>query len=545
MQLSDRENKTLNELLQVNLVSKNVYNEKSSKKKPKSFKFLYMDNIGTYRKDQNCRNRPQLTSTSFYQNFKKNNKTNRKLSYKPKRLVKLYGGEIPLKMVGKATLDCTKTFYKEDGDNFEKKMSNFGKKNKIYFPSDNEIIDSNNQAEFKATSGVKFAHCSNNFYKLKRNIDIISEGRKRNYDDLFNKIMKLLDTQSQQFFIDDIHENNYLNQTPTMSSTVNTLCTPRSNTLNYKSISIEKNTNFKIRKIISLCLDINSTFYKFLNVILTELREKHDENMKLMKKSNEQEIRVIQISKELENLQKYHNRYDVNAKIYLRQGRENSIKHIKEVFNRKENEYIINIYKLEDEIRNLTVLLNKNKEYYNKLKETEKEVEKSKKQNEEMKFIFNKEIHEKIIQNANEKDKEEELNNKLHDLEDTIDKLKEEQEINKRKEIETTAKVKKIRMIVNEKTENILMLNEELEWFIREYHKEKFNHNNTKAALQILENRLFKDDDRIDGEKSRKEESGKKDKNDVNNIKESNNITQKDENKETTKLSLNVSSDSN
>ncbi len=357
--------------------------------------------------------------------------------------------------------------------------------------------------------------------------------------------MKLLDTQSQQFFIDDIHENNYLNQTPTMSSTVNTLCTPRSNTLNYKSISIEKNANYKIRKIISLCLDINSTFYKFLNVILTELREKHDENMKLMKKSNEQEIRVIQISKELENLQKYHNRYDVNAKIYLRQGRENSIKHIKEVFNRKENEYIINIYKLEDEIRNLTVLLNKNKEYYNKLKETEKEVEKSKKQNEEMKFIFNKEIHEKIIQNANEKDKEEELNNKLHDLEDTIDKLKEEQEINKRKEIETTAKVKKIRMIVNEKTENILMLNEELEWFIREYHKEKFNHNNTKAALQILENRLFKDDDRIDGEKSRKEESGKKDKNDVNNIKESNNITQKDENKETTKLSLNVSSDSN
>lgn len=50
-----------------------------------------------------------------------------------------------------------------------------------------------------------------------------------------------------------------------------------------------------------------------------------------------------------------------------------------------------------------------------------------------MKFLFNKEIHEKIIQNANEKDKEEELNNKLDDLEETIDKLKEDQEINKRK----------------------------------------------------------------------------------------------------------------
>ena len=65
-------------------------------------------------------------------------------------------------------------------------------------------------------------------------------------------------------------------------------------------------------------------------------------------------------------------------------------------------------------------------------------------------------------------------------------------------------------MIVNEKNENILMLNEELEWYLREYQKEKFNHNNTKAALQILENRLFKDDDnKTDGEKSKKEEKKK------------------------------------
>ena len=42
------------------------------------------------------------------------------------------------------------------------------------------------------------------------------------------------------------------------------------------------------------------------------------------------------------------------------------------------------------------------------------------------------------------------------------------------------------------------MLNEELEWYIREYEKEKYNHNNTKIALQILEKRIFKDNDKKD-----------------------------------------------
>ena len=94
-------------------------------------------------------------------------------------------------------------------------------------------------------------------------------------------------------------------------------------------------------------------------------------------------------------------------------------------------------------------------------------------------------------------------------------------------------------MIVNEKNENILMLNEELEWYLREYQKEKFNHNNTKAALQILENRLFKDDDKTDGDKSKKEESDEVKENNIKNNKK------EEENKDAPKLVLNISHDSN
>ena len=171
--------------------------------------------------------------------------------------------------------------------------------------------------------------------------------------------------------------------------------------------------------------------------------------------------------------------------MYLAKARENTINNIKNLFNKKENQYKINMYKLEDEIKDLTYLLNKNKDYYTKYKEKEDEIKESKKQRDEYKYLYNKEMQEKIMLHANDKDKEEEYNKKVNELEDTIDELKEEIEMNKRKEIEANAKLSKMMMILHEKNENILMLNEELEWFMREYNKKKND-------LKVLENRVFK-----------------------------------------------------
>ena len=44
---------------------------------------------------------------------------------------------------------------------------------------------------------------------------------------------------------------------------------------------------------------------------------------------------------------------------------------------------------------------------------------------------------------------------------------------------------------IEEKNENLMMMNEELEYYIREYNKEKYNHSNTIAALRSLENRIY------------------------------------------------------
>ena len=552
-QLSEKDKKTLNALLQVNLLSR--HSEKNIKQKPNSLKFLNTGNFSNYisYKELTYRNLPNTTTSTFYPNTERGSKTSRKrLVFKPKRLVKLYGGEIPLKLIGKSTFDFTKTFYKMEEDEFEKKINSAGKKNKIFSPIEKELKNINPETEIKTTYGVKFAQIINNFCKFKKNIELVSKNRKRIYEELFNQILKLLDIQSHIFFKEDIEDKSNLYKT---SSTFNTILSQKANIINYKTISEDKNNNIisnKIKKIISLCLEIDSTFYKFINLILNDLNEKNNDNLKLSKKSKEHEIRNNQISKELDELKKYNSRYDVMSKIYLKQGKENNIKKIKENYNKKENEYILNIYKLEDEIRNLTILLNKNKEYYNKLKETEKEVEKNKKENEEIRFYFNKQLNEKIAQNANEKDREEELNNKINDLEDNIDKLKEEIEGNKRKEIETNAKVKKVRMIIDEKNENILMLNEELEWFRREYDKEKFNHKNTQIALQILENRIYKDDGKINEKNEKEEIEENKDikENKLNNkkskIRKDKNLSKKFiKRKEEKAFKLNLSSDSN
>ena len=173
--------------------------------------------------------------------------------------------------------------------------------------------------------------------------------------------------------------------------------------------------------------------------------------------------------------------------MYLAHARANTINNIKNLFHKKENEYKISMYKMEDEIKDLTYLLNKNKDYFNKFKEKEAELILSKRQRDEFKFLYNKEIQEKILQNSNERDKEEELNKKVNDLEDAIDELKEEQEESKRKEIESNAKLSKMMMILNEKNEIIHMVNEELEWYIRELNKKK-------NEFKILENKIFKND---------------------------------------------------
>ena len=66
-----------------------------------------------------------------------------------------------------------------------------------------------------------------------------------------------------------------------------------------------------------------------------------------------------------------------NKKIFEEKEKENAIKIIKDKYIHKENEYIITMHTLQEEIYSLIKLLDRNKNYYNKFKEVEKEINES------------------------------------------------------------------------------------------------------------------------------------------------------------------------
>ena len=115
---------------------------------------------------------------------------------------------------------------------------------------------------------------------------------------------------------------------------------------------------------------------------------------------------------------------------------------------------------------------------------------------------LNKELQDKNLEYALEKDQKEELIIKLDELNESIKELKEERDNNKRIEIENNALILKMKMVLNEKNEHLMMMNEELEHYIREYEKEKINHQNSLNTLRAMENRIYNKDKQQDKEKN-------------------------------------------
>ena len=85
---------------------------------------------------------------------------------------------------------------------------------------------------------------------------------------------------------------------------------------------------------------------------------------------------------------------------------------------------MILIYKLEDEIRNLTILLEKNKYYYDEYKNISREIDKNKRQRELLKIKFHKELQDTNVKILIEKDNQEELKVKIEKLNERIEEMK-------------------------------------------------------------------------------------------------------------------------
>ena len=348
-----------------------------------------------------------------------------------------------------------------------------------------EAFKSDPNYENKTQFIIKYSTNIEQFNKHKKNVDNITESKRHTFIELHSKLKKLLDIQNQLFF-----EN-----------------------------TTTRDIQSQMSHVISLCCEFNTSINKYCEMIFNELQDEKNMNMKLRKRNFEVENMCQVKINELNDLNSYLNRYDVSTKIYMKKGKEETIESIRKGFVQKENAYLLKIYKLEDEIRDLTALLSKNKEYFEKYKESEKKVEDKRRQNEEMKFAFNKELHDKVIENAICQDKQYELNEHIKELNKEIEMLKEENEEQKRMNIDVVTQNKKLIAVINMRNENLAMLNEEMEMYMMMYDKEKGEHHNTNQALQALENRYYSElEEREEREKKEKEKEKEKEQNVNNNI---------------------------
>ena len=223
------------------------------------------------------------------------------------------------------------------------------------------------------------------------------------------------------------------------------------------SSSPNLNLNLNLKKLVVFWSNFIVLINKLLSQIFNNFSKCKKENTKLKKKAYRDELNLNNKVNELYDLKKYMNRFDVNLKINQQIQKEKEINELKKDFKQKENQYILLIYKLENDIKTLTVLLDRNKQYYDQYKNISKEIIKNKKNSEILKIKFNKELKETNTKILSEKEYQNELKMQIEELNEVINKKEEEIENAKNKNIELRAIIKKLEKIIIEKKENILI----------------------------------------------------------------------------------------
>ena len=425
------------------------------------------------------------------------------------RNLQILSNDSSLNKLGKSTLDVNKMFGKINLPKNKEKEEIKKVHNEKFFSFKNEYI-------------LKFAKNAEYFNTFEKNSELISENRKDNFNENFKKIKRMLKNITNIFFNDyKVKINNdedskleifdrksgfYKYKTNLKAKSNKSLDLPRIfATLPNEDISdlsiIEKNSvceskmdenlNIKNKDIISGWHQFCTLMNKFISLIFTELRENKENIRKLNQKLKDYEVRLENSTKEIDKMQSFLSKYEVNSKIFLKIKNEKEIEKVKSIFNKKENEYILSNFRLKNEIKNLTSLLDENQKYYHKCKELENDINKGKQKNEELKYFYNQELQAKNMENIIHTEKEEQLELKIKELEKVIQGLQNDKDEYKKKYIENQIKVKNLSMNMNERNENILMQNEEIEWFVREYGKLNNNYLNIKRDLNNIENSLL------------------------------------------------------
>ena len=214
-------------------------------------------------------------------------------------------------------------------------------------------------------------------------------------------------------------------------------------------------------KILSQYYNLSFHVIKFQNYAFKEMQFLKNENLSFKQKLYSLEGELNAKKKDINDINKYIIQYDLTNKVKYKKKREMTIKEIKEKYNSQESAYILKINKLEQEVKQLTEVLNQNKIDTNNFKEVSEKLKNLKEELEENKNDFDNQNSEKIVTIKVLAQTNSDLNEKINELEAEIQKYKEKEEDTQRQFIEYDAKLKNLNDIINQKNILIDQLKEE------------------------------------------------------------------------------------
>ena len=323
-----------------------------------------------------------------------------------------------------------------------------GLKKPLFFLS--KGINEYDQLSFKSKYMVTIIQIMDKYLKTRNNyIEYISKDRKNEIDDYYNQL-KSYNNEFINFLFDDLGKN-----------------------LDF----------FLWKKLIIYVLERIKNHFKILENILIELSESINKYNMLNKKN-------IALNYSNLKVEKMNNILNENYKSITEREKVYKLKKINS-FNTKiniENMYKLENLKLNSEIEDLTLLLNKNKEYYNKYVELTNELENKnlniKKLNQSLYQVTLDLNVKNAILNDIEKKYEEKISNLKNEKNINIKNLDLLQKIS----VDDKTKIKKLQILQETLNERLVMLNEEMQSWIYLYLKEKNEHIQTKKTLETCEN---------------------------------------------------------
>ena len=348
---------------------------------------------------------------------------------------------------------------------------------------------------FKSEQIKLFSKISGDYTNFKKFVNFINDRHKLTLNFYLSQLSNLIEIQRNVLFIDNANysyfESKIKDQTlldkniNTNTSNVN-IAKPKEN----KKIIIDEQkvhnlfNNKTMIKYLKINSEYNSYLYKCFDLIFNELKELKEKNMELLKANYENDILLNSRNKELKDIQKLLNSNQAKEFFESYRKKEDIVKNMGLRYNKKESKYLLDLYNLNYEMKELILLLNKNKEYYNKCKELEEKGKQSFRENMYMKAHLTSQLEKNKMNYKNEVGINIDLNEHIVELEEDINKLKNKNEEMVLNEIQLDSKIKRLNDIINEKNENLRMMKEEMDYYYIRYKREILSHEATKVILQ-------------------------------------------------------------